>query len=101
MIKKIMLEILIATKNAGKTREMRELLADSNLVLTDLNKFPNVDEVAETGKTFAENAVLKAKNYALTTKMWSLADDSGLEVEFLNGAPGVYSAPLRRRICDR
>ncbi|CAN5186634.1 XTP/dITP diphosphatase [soil metagenome] len=88
----IMPEILIATKNANKTKELNELLSNSNFILKDLNEIPNISEVIETGKTFAENAVLKAASYALQIKMWALADDSGLEVEALNGAPGVFSA---------
>ncbi len=87
-----MTEILVATKNANKTKELKELLSSSNFVLKDLNEIPNINGVEETGKTFAENAVLKAESYALQTKMWALADDSGLEVEALNGAPGVFSA---------
>ena len=85
-------EILIATKNSNKTKELKELLSNSNVLLRDLNEIPNISEVLETGKTFTENAVLKAQSYALQMKMWSLADDSGLEVEALNGAPGVFSA---------
>ena len=85
-------EIVIATRNNNKTKELKELLSNTNFVLKDLNEIPNISEVEETGKTFEENAVLKAKSYALQTKMWSLADDSGLEVEALCGAPGVFSA---------
>ncbi|MEP7038654.1 MAG: XTP/dITP diphosphatase [Acidobacteriota bacterium] len=85
-------EILIATKNKNKTKELKELLSNTNFVLKDLTEIPNINEVIETGKTFTENAVLKAKSYALQTKKWSLADDSGLEVKALNGAPGVFSA---------
>ena len=85
-------EILIATKNENKTRELGELLSNSSFTLKNLSKIPNISEVEETGKTFTENAVLKAALYALQTKMWALADDSGLEVEALGGAPGVYSA---------
>ena len=85
-------EILIATKNIGKVREMEELLADFPFVLRSLNEFPDMPDVEETGVTFAENAILKAREYAKQTKIWSLADDSGLEVAALNGAPGVFSA---------
>lgn len=85
-------EILIATKNANKTKELKKLLLNSEVILKDLNEIPNICEAAETGKTFVENAVLKAKSYALQTKMWTLADDSGLEVEALCGAPGIFSA---------
>lgn len=87
-----MLKILIATKNANKTKELKKLLLNSEVIFKDLNEIPNIREAAETGKTFAENAVLKAKSYALQTKMWALADDSGLEVKALGGAPGIFSA---------
>lgn len=86
------MELLIATKNAGKIKELIKLLADSPIILRSLNDFPNVSEPEETGLTFQENAALKAKYYALQTGLRSLADDSGLEVEVLNGAPGVFSA---------
>lgn len=60
--------------------------------LKSLDEFENIQEVAETGRTFAENAKLKAESYAIQTNCWALADDSGLEVEALNNAPGVFSA---------
>ncbi len=86
-------EILIATKNAGKVRELEKLLEDSgDFRLRSLNEFPDVADVEETGTTFAENAVLKARSYAKLTNLLALADDSGLEVEVLGGAPGVFSA---------
>ena len=87
-----MLEILIATKNTNKTKELKDLLSNLTVILVDLNEIADVNEVSETGKTFEENAVLKAEGYALATKIWALADDSGLEVAALNGAPGVFSA---------
>lgn len=87
-----MLEIVVATKNTGKLRELREFLADLHVPLKSLDEFPNITEAEETGADFAENAVIKARSYALQTKTWSLADDSGLEVAALDGAPGVFSA---------
>jgi len=87
-----MTEIVVATKNFGKVKELRGLLADLPLQLRSLNEFPNIFEAKETGASFAENAVIKARAYALQTKLWSLADDSGLEVAALGGAPGVFSA---------
>ncbi len=87
-----MLEIVVATKNAGKIKELKELLTDLPLRLKGLNDFPNITEAEETGATFAENAAIKAQSYALQTGFYSLADDSGLEVEALGGAPGVFSA---------
>lgn len=85
-------EILIATKNIGKVLELEKLLEDSAFNLRSLNEFPDVADVKETGATFAENAVLKAREYSRKTNLWALADDSGLEVEVLDGAPGVFSA---------
>jgi XTP/dITP diphosphohydrolase len=85
-------ELLIATGNKGKVAELRLLLAGLPLRLSDLAEFPRASEVEETGQTFADNAALKAQGYARQTGLWTLADDSGLEVEALGGAPGVYSA---------
>ena len=72
--------------------ELKKLLADLPIELLSLKDFSDVIEVEETGSTFAENAALKAQNYTLQTGIMSLADDSGLEVTSLNGAPGVFSA---------
>jgi XTP/dITP diphosphohydrolase len=85
-------ELLIATSNPGKIRELESLLAALPLRLRSLKEFPSIEEVAETGRTFTDNAVLKATGYARQTSLWTLADDSGLEVEALGGAPGVFSA---------
>lgn len=85
-------ELLIATSNPGKIRELESLLAALPLRLRSLKEFPSIQEVAETGNTFTENAVLKATGYARQTRLWTLADDSGIEVEALGGAPGVFSA---------
>jgi len=85
-------QILIATKNSGKIKELKELLADLPIKLLSLKDFPDVAEVEETGATFAENAALKARGYALQTGVFALADDSGLEVAALGGAPGIFSA---------
>ncbi len=85
-------ELLIATHNQGKIRELRVLLADFPLLLRGLDEFPAVPEVPETADTFAGNAALKAQGYAVSANLWTLADDSGLAVDALNGAPGVYSA---------
>lgn len=85
-------EILIATRNTGKLREAQELLSDLPVRLRNLAEFPQTGEVEETGTTFSENASLKAQAYAVQTGLWTLADDSGLEVDALGGAPGIYSA---------
>ena len=87
-----MLELLIATKNTGKIREIEKLLADLPIAVRSLKEFGNVVEPEEIGADFAENAVLKARYYAGKTGLSALADDSGLEVEALGGAPGVFSA---------
>ncbi len=84
--------LVLATKNNGKIRELAELLNGLPIRLCNLNEFKDSAEPEETGATFTENAVLKARYYALHTGVWALADDSGLEVESLGGAPGVFSA---------
>ncbi len=84
--------LVIATRNSGKLFELRQLLRDLPFILCDLNSFPLIESVEETGATFAENACLKARVYAEQTGSLALADDSGLEVDSLSGAPGVYSA---------
>lgn len=86
------MKILVATNNAGKIKELNEFLADLPIELFGLKHFENTFEPAETGATFADNAILKANSYALQTGFRALSDDSGLEVEALNGAPGVFSA---------
>jgi XTP/dITP diphosphohydrolase len=88
----MMRKLLIATHNQGKVREYRELLADLPVEVTFLDELGITAEVEETGESFAENAVLKALGYAEMTGLWTWADDSGLEVDALNGEPGVYSA---------
>lgn len=85
-------KLLIATHNPGKVREYRALLADLPLEVTYLDAEGITFEVDETGATFAENAILKARTYAATSGLLTWADDSGLEVDALHGAPGVYSA---------
>jgi XTP/dITP diphosphohydrolase len=85
-------ELLIATHNAGKIRELTGLLSNLPLRLRRLSEFPHIAEVEETGETLAANAELKARLYSRQTNLWTLADDSGLEVDALGGAPGVLSA---------
>lgn len=86
------MKVLIATANAHKVEEIREILADYPLELCDLRDFPAVDPPDETGLTYAENALLKAVFYSKHTGLPALSDDSGLEVDALDGAPGLYSA---------
>jgi XTP/dITP diphosphohydrolase len=88
----MMTELLIATGNAGKVREVLPHLDGLPLRARSLAEFSGVTEVEETGSTFAENAALKATAYAAQTGLWTLADDSGLEVDALGGDPGIFSA---------
>jgi XTP/dITP diphosphohydrolase len=95
--------ILVATTNPGKVRELRALLGEG-IEWKSLADFPGVGEVTEDGATFAENARKKALGYARATGLWTLADDSGLVVDALGGAPGVNSARFsgeRARGADR
>ena len=84
-------KIVLATGNQGKVREMADLIAGFGFDVVAQSEF-EVSEVAETGTTFIENAIIKARHAAKETGLPAIADDSGLEVDFLNGAPGVYSA---------
>jgi XTP/dITP diphosphohydrolase len=84
--------LLIASTNAGKIREFRQMLSATGIQFTDLSAFKNLPTVEETGRTFLANACIKATAYALATKHWTLADDSGLCVDAINGKPGVHSA---------
>lgn len=84
--------LLIATSNEGKLAELRAMLSDLPFDLAGLKDFPNIQPIPETGSTFIENAALKAAGYARQIKLPTLADDSGLEVKALGGAPGVFSA---------
>ena len=84
--------LLVGTRNRKKRDELLDLLGDLGLELVDLSAYPTVGDVDETGATFADNAKLKATGYAVATGQWTLAEDSGLVVPALKGAPGVYSA---------
>ena len=84
--------LVMATRNAGKVREMAELLGDLGVKLLGLADFPEIPDIPEEGATFAENALAKAKTVARLAGLPALADDSGLEVEALGGRPGVLSA---------
>lgn len=84
--------ILIATRNEGKTKEFKRLFGDLGLRVENLNDYPDLPEVEETGTSFEENARLKAETIAKLTGKMVLADDSGLKVDVLGGLPGVWSA---------
>jgi XTP/dITP diphosphohydrolase len=86
------LELLVATRNRGKIREIQETLFSLKVKLRYLEEFGRVSTVDEVGRTYEENAVLKAVGYATQTGVCALADDSGLEVDALGGRPGVLSA---------
>ncbi|HSK62461.1 MAG TPA: RdgB/HAM1 family non-canonical purine NTP pyrophosphatase [Pyrinomonadaceae bacterium] len=84
--------LLLGTRNAGKLREIETILGNIPWPIRSLREFSNVDVAAEPADTYSENAILKAQFYARETGLCALADDSGLEVEALGRAPGVYSA---------
>lgn len=89
-----MTRLILATRNAGKITELHAILADAglDLELVGADAYPEVPDVKETGVTFAENALLKAHALARATGLPAVADDSGLCVDVLNGAPGIFSA---------
>lgn len=87
-----MASLLLGTRNPGKVSEITSILADSGWSFSSLQEFPSVGEAEENFVTFAENAIAKAQFYAAATGLCALADDSGLEVAALGGAPGVLSA---------
>ena len=85
------MKIVLASRNTGKLKEFKYLFKNTNIELLPISKFSNED-IAETGNSYEENAFLKAKFAAEITGLPSLGDDSGLEVEALDGAPGIFSA---------
>ena len=89
---KINSQLVLATGNQGKLRELQALLTGSNIEIATLRDFPELIMPEETGRTFTENARLKAQAVVAVSGCWALSDDSGLTVDALNGAPGIYSA---------
>ena len=87
-----MIELLVATTNSGKFAEVKAFLGKLPLRIISLRDLRNPPTVVEDGATFEENALKKARTFAEFSRMLTLADDSGLEVDALNGAPGIYSA---------
>lgn len=85
------MKVVLASDNQGKLAELTSLLADTGFVCVSQGEF-GVSSAEETGSTFVENALLKARHAALSTGLCAIADDSGLAVDHLNGAPGVHSA---------
>ena len=86
-----MTEIILASNNPGKVREIGQMLVDLELQVLPQSAF-NIEEVEETGLSFVENAIIKARHAASESGLPAIADDSGLEVDALNGSPGIYSA---------
>ncbi len=85
-------EIVLATKNTDKIREIKEVFKELDIKILTFNDFPEIPEVEEKGKTLKENALIKANFWANFTGKWALSDDTGLEVDFLGGKPGVFSS---------
>ena len=86
------MKILLATHNRDKEKELQKSLEDTNVEICSLFDFPEIRDIEETGKTLLENSLLKARTVFNITGIPTIADDTGLEVDFLDGAPGVYSA---------
>ena len=84
--------IVLASRNKKKTQEVAEILAPFGFTIVPVTEFPGVPEVDEDGLTFAENAAKKATEVAISIGQWVIGEDSGLQVDALNGAPGIYSA---------
>lgn len=85
-------QLVIATKNPHKLREIQAMLTGIPIPVVGLDLYPHIKETVEDGSSFAENALKKAREVFHHVKTWTLADDSGLQVDALNGAPGIYSA---------
>ena len=84
--------IVLATQNRDKREELQEALSEFTVKILSLNDFPFIGEIEEVGQTLLENSMIKAKTVHNLTQLPAIADDTGLEVEALNGAPGIYSA---------
>jgi XTP/dITP diphosphohydrolase len=84
--------LVVASRNPGKLREIADLLSVHGIAVVGIDRFPDVPEVVEDGRSFAENAAKKAGETALRLSEWVLGEDSGLQVDALKGAPGIFSA---------
>lgn len=87
-----MIKIILATRNGGKIKEIRLKLHKYPIIIESLVNYPKIPEVEETGKTFEENSILKAREISLQTNLPALADDSGLEIYYLGNKPGIHSS---------
>ena len=85
-------ELILASGNKGKIAEFQHLLEELNIQVQSMKEYPQIGEIVEDGTTFAENALKKARTVCTATGKPALADDSGLMVDYLDGAPGIYSA---------
>lgn len=92
-------KIVLASNNAGKVREINQLLQDQQIQVVPQREF-DIQDIEETGLTFVENAILKARHAAKESGLAAIADDSGLEVDALMGAPGIYSARFAGPGCN-
>ncbi len=95
------MQIVLATRNLKKAKEIREILKGLKVEFLSLKDFPEIKEIEEKGRSFSENATLKARAVVRLTRRISLADDSGLEVDALGGRPGIYSARFARNDRER
>jgi len=86
------MEIILATHNLDKCKELQESLSDYNIKVLTLSDFPEIKEIIEDGNTLEENAFIKSRTVFNLTKIPTISDDTGLEVDALKGAPGIYSA---------
>lgn len=93
-------QLVLASRNRQKSAEIAGLLASHGIEVLSVADFPGVPEVVEDGETFAENAAKKARETAQALRRWTLAEDSGLAVDALGGAPGVHSARYAGEPCD-
>ena len=96
-----MTELLVATRNLNKIYELNQILSPNSFELFNLSDLSIEFTVEETGKTFEQNAILKAEQYGKKSQLLTIADDSGLEVELLNGDPGVFSARYGGKKSDK
>ena len=94
------MKIVLATHNRNKCREMASILGDFPIDLLTLDSFPEIGEIIEDGNSLEENALIKARTVFKLTKIPSWADDTGLEVDALNGEPGIYSARYAGESCS-
>jgi len=92
--------IVLATNNKGKIRELSVMLEPFGVRVKSLGEFPEIGDIPETGETFLENAFIKARTVAELTGLVAVADDSGIEIDALDGRPGVYSARYAGEACD-